>query len=105
MRAGRLDRRIVIEQPVYAQGADGQAVKTWLFFAEVCAEKRDTAGREFIAADRETAALTTTFRLRWLSGVSREMRISYGGALFDIQHIAEIGRREGLEIVATAQVT
>ena len=103
MRAGRLDRRITIEQPTAAVNTFGEPVQTWADLATVWASVRAKSGREFFAGG-EQATADTVFRIRYRSDVTRVMRISYGGAVYDITAIAEIGRREGLEIIATAEV-
>jgi head-tail adaptor len=44
------------------------------------------------------------FRIRYYIGITRQMRIVYDDVNYDIEAIAEIGRREGLEIVGRAKV-
>lgn len=102
--AGPMDRRIVIEQPMRSQSATGAPGITWITFATVWAAKRDLSGKEFFEARKEQAEVTTEFTMRWIAGLKREMRISYDGELYDIHHVAEIERREGWRVLASAQV-
>ena len=46
---------------------------------------------------------TAVFVIRWLAGIDATMRVVHDGKVYDIQGLAEIGTRDGLEITATAQ--
>ncbi len=100
MRAGELDRKIVIQSATSAQDDYGQPTETWATFATVWAKKRDLRGDEYFAAKQMTAKVDAIFTIRWLEGVLTTMRISYDGQYWDIRSINELGRREGLELYA-----
>ncbi len=99
MQAGRLDRKITIETPTDVQSGTGVVTQTWATFATPWAEVRPVRGQERFAAAQVAGEIDQVFRIRWLSGVTRKMRISYDSLTWDIIDIAEIGRREGLEIL------
>lgn len=99
-RAGRLDRLITIEQVSETRDAVGGIIKTWTTWKEVWASKLDVAGREYFDAQAVQAEVTTTFRIRYVAGLSPKMRISYAGETYDIESVAEFGRREMWEIKA-----
>lgn len=103
MRAGALDRKITIQSATESQDDYGQSVETWVTFAAVWAEIREPRGNETIDANKPEARAERVFRIRWLSGVTTKMRISVDGAVYDITHIAEIGRREGLNLYGLAR--
>ena len=98
-----MDRFITIEEFTSVQDAFGQETETWTEFATVWAEKVDIKARERFAAAQDIAEETTRFRLRYLLGVSPKMRIVDDGKTYDIEGIAELGRRVGMEITATAR--
>ena len=102
MNIGRLDRRITIQSFTEAQDAVGELIKTWSDLITVSASKLDVTGRERFAARQELAQETTVFRIRHRTDINVEMRISYDSKLYDIEGLAELGRREGLDITATA---
>jgi SPP1 family predicted phage head-tail adaptor len=104
MRAGRLDRRIELRHRTTTRTeASGQTVEAWpVEYATVWAEKFDLRGREYFAAQQVTAEVTTRFRIRHRGDVLMTDRIACEGLSYNINSIAEIGRREGLEILATA---
>ena len=99
-----MDRFITIEEFTAVQDAFGQETKTWTEFASVWSEKIDIKSRERFSAAQDIAEETTRFRLRWLAGVTPKMRIISENKTYDIEGIAELGRRAGLEIVAVARV-
>ena len=98
-----MDRFITIEQFTAVQDSYGQETLTWTEFASVWAEKADIKARERFSAQQDIAEETTRFRLRYLEGVTPKMRIVHDGKTYDIEGIAELGRRAGLEITATAR--
>jgi SPP1 family predicted phage head-tail adaptor len=106
MRAGKLDRRITLQSRATSKSATTGAVsEVFADLVSVWAERQDLRGREFIAARQVNADVTTRFRIRWRSGITELHRIVDGAAVFDIAHVAEIGRRQGLEILATAKTS
>lgn len=100
MRAGPLDRRIVIEQRSLTKNSAGGVTESWSTFATVWAQKMDLRGEEFQAATRENARTITEWRIRYISGLKSEMRISCNGQYYNITGIAETGRRDG-KIITT----
>lgn len=107
LAAGALDRRITFQaetEVVDPQGS-GEPVKTWADVVTVWANVQPLGGRELFASQQTAAKVDTRYRIRWRSGVTPEaMRIlDENGRIFDIQAVQEIGRREGLEILATAR--
>lgn len=104
MRAGRLNRRITIQEPTETQDDYGEAIQSWATFRTVWAEVRQKPGQESFDADQIVAETNTVFKIRYLTGLTRKMRISYISDIYDIHSISEIGFKEGHEIRATAQV-
>jgi SPP1 family predicted phage head-tail adaptor len=104
MRAGTLDRRIIIQTCVATtKDASGGTTETWSDFGTFWAEKRDLTGREFLAAGQLNAEVTTRFRMQWRTGIDVKQRILLDGFTYQIVNVAEIGRRDGLEILARAR--
>lgn len=102
MRAGRLDRRITIERPASTIDPEGAEVPGWATHATVWAEVHMVAAKERLGAPQTLGVRTAKIRIRHRSDLGPEMRIRYGGAVWGIDGIAELGRREALEILATA---
>ena len=103
MQAGRLDRRITIEEPSESRGNIGDVQESWSTFATVWAGKDDRSGREAMSPDIVRGEVDTVWRLRHLDGLTMAMRISYDGRVYDIRSIRQIGRGEGWLIGTTAE--
>jgi SPP1 family predicted phage head-tail adaptor len=112
MNAGRLDRRVRIE---YAPAATdtktgfNQPIKSFALLREVWGSKKDLSGDEAIRAQQLAAKVSTEFTIRYpgalepLPSPSDRMRLVCEGVVYDITHVSEIGRREGLRILAWAR--
>ncbi|WP_373047182.1 phage head closure protein [Vulgatibacter sp.] len=105
--AGRLDRRIVIERSAeteldeYGHPKPGAGAR-WVEHAAVWAEVKETAARERTASPQVLAKRAATITIRWRSDVTTHMRVAYGGSHWNIRGLAEIGRREGLQLAVEA---
>ncbi len=100
MRAGALDRQITIQERTAVQ-AGPQVTYIWAALpggADIWAMKREVRGGEVIEGLARQAEVEVMFKIRWLDGVKREQRVIYEGAEFNILHVVELGRREGLEL-------
>jgi SPP1 family predicted phage head-tail adaptor len=107
MRAGEFDRRITFERAAGTQASpSGEQVLTWAAEATVWAQVAPLSGTELFRAQQFGAKVDTRFRVRWIVSTSitpdETLRILYGGRYYDIRSVIEIGRREGLEIMAEA---
>lgn len=106
--AGKLDRRIRIER---SQPSDNgyNETEAWEELATVWAQFIPSAGKEAREQLGREASLPASFRIRWstmVKGVAPggyRLRYPVDGQAWDIKSVAEIGRREGLEIIALAR--
>lgn len=106
MEAGKLDRRITIERATESRDEFNNVVLVWSALAVVWAEKAEIRDSERVAAQEVGAEVTTRFRIRYSSvvaDVNPKDRIAFGGRIYDIVGVKEIGRKEGLEITAAAR--
>jgi SPP1 family predicted phage head-tail adaptor len=104
MLAGKLDRRITLQRYGITYNDDNEPVEGFTDLATVWASWRRASARETLASAEINAAATDVFEIRWSSVVSEinpKDRLIYQGDVYDIQAVAEIGRREGLRIDAT----
>ena len=99
MKAGSLDRVILIERPGAAlSDVFGTKTQTWVMVATMRAQKLSNAIVNQEGARGDTTDNTITFRTRWIANVSLECRVSYEGQVYKIVSIKELGRRVGLDI-------
>lgn len=100
--AGAMDRRIRIERAAVTISGRGTQQKAWAELVTVWAQRMPQRATEAWKASGTAAELETAWRIRWSSGVadvSPRDRIVFDGQEMAILGVAEIGRREGLEIV------
>ncbi len=98
MRAGLLDKTIVIERVSTTLSAAGVPVETWTPLVTLRAQLVQASTEEFIrqfGASTETAII---FRTYFYDGITLADRVSYAGKYHDIKELTELGRRQGLEI-------
>lgn len=102
MRAGELRHRITVEQNSPTQNDLGEEESSWSEFATRWADARALDGTESFSTDMKFAEATHRFRLRYLDGVTPEMRVSWDGRTFDIVSALDPrGRKRETVIVAT----
>lgn len=99
MKAGALDRRITIQNRVETQNSFGEAEITYEDMTSVWAEVRPLTGREYFSAAQYVPEAKLKIRIRYRAGITEKQRIIYQGETYDIGYIAELGRREGLELI------
>jgi SPP1 family predicted phage head-tail adaptor len=109
VKAGRLDRRIKIQRKTVTLSDSGQPVESWSTLAAVWAALMPVRGAEALSAPQTVAVQLSEFHIRWHNAVADlhpQDRIIHpvgsndATAVYDIKEVHEIGRREGLKIIA-----
>ena len=99
MRAGNLDRVIVIERCTAGVDEYGTVTDAWVVFATMRAQVLQYSTDDRDTAHGSSTERTVTFRMRWLDGLTLADRASYEGQPFSIKQVKEIGRRVGLDLI------
>lgn len=101
-----LTTRISLERKVPGQDPDyGTEVVAWAVVARVWAHVQDTlpSKSERVLQGVRVATRPARIRLRYLGGITSDMRVIVHGATDRVMQItggpAELGRREGVELV------
>lgn len=105
MRAGRLDRRIIIEQNTPTLNSHGDEVDSWATLATVWAEFVPLRGAEKFQSEQTLAQADYRFRIRHRTDVTPKERIKLNGDIYDITAVLEIRRKQGTEILAKRNVS
>lgn len=109
--AGGLDRRVRIYTAGIVRDDHGDDVNGYVPGPTVWASATPGGGRERLVSAQIAAEAPMVFRIRYSSAVaslSTTSRIEFpagSGRMFDIVSVDEIGRREGLEIVAATKAS
>lgn len=93
----RIERKVVTPDPLY-----GTETVTWTEFATVWAEVQDVlpSRAERLADSIVIANRPARIRMRHLAGITADMRVIIGTRILQIvSGPADIGRREGIEII------
>lgn len=91
MRAGRLKHRITIEQPTNSQSSTGASTASWSTYLTRRASQEPLAGREKLASSEAFfGEADYRFTMRYTSGVTKAMRISWDSRTFDITAVNHI---------------
>ena len=111
IKAGRLNRRIIIQRATTANNSMNEKVPSWAALKTVWAEVKPAPATESMANGETVAHATTAFLIRYaptLADVNAKDRIIYGGRTYDIQgavdaadHDRRLRPREGILITAT----
>lgn len=98
MRAGALDRTIVIERATTTINEVREKVQTW---APILTLRAQRLLNETVDRTEKGVAMTmrtATFRTRFVDMIGLNDRVSFEGVPWIIKDIQEVGRREALEI-------
>lgn len=86
MRACKLNKRIIIQKLVESKNDFGELDGTWGNVKEVWAEVRPVTGKSFFSAQQINSEITHQVIIRYVPGISPNMRIIYKGREFEILH-------------------
>jgi SPP1 family predicted phage head-tail adaptor len=104
MRAGKIDRLVVLQTKSVTRNAVNEEVVDWNTLATVWAERRDLRGREYFQAQQVNAEISAVFRIRYRTDVTATMRLVESGKAYElVAPPVEIGRREGLDLMCAAR--
>jgi len=106
MDAGRMDRRIAIKRATSSVNSFNEASDTWATLATVWANAAPVSDGERMRAGETLAQMQVRFVIRWsatTATVDPKDRLTFDGREFDINGVKQIGRRDYLEITATAR--
>lgn len=106
-RTGQLKYKITIESPTSTADSYGAPSITWSKFTAVYAAKRHISARERFRADRFVSENIAIFSIRWVAGITTQMRIKFHNGssyiYYQIKGVNEVDKRRWLEIIAEQQ--
>lgn len=106
MDAGKLDRKIVLQRFTSTTDDYNEPVKTWSTLATRAASFTPISDGERFRAGETAATASARFVIRYSSAVADlnpKDRLTFEGDTWQILHVKQLGRREGLEISATVR--
>lgn len=105
MRSGELNRLIDIEVQTVTEDGMGSSVESWTEFKNgVWAAVWPVSAKEQIRAGKTELVTTHRIRIRYVSGLTPDMRIKYNGSYFNIVSIINPGTTNRMiDILATEE--
>lgn len=85
--AGKLNKRVIIQQLVAGQDTIGQPVQTWSALATVWANVLLKSGAQTIKGDADVSVVQASIRIRRRTDVTAGMRVLDGATVYDIKAV------------------
>lgn len=90
MRAGQLREQITIESKQTTRDPYGGEVVSWVTFATVWADVQPLPLRELIAAKSAGSEISLQITVRYLAGVTSDMRVLWEGLGYPIISVIDV---------------
>ena len=104
MQAGKLNRRITVEQVTESQDTSGFPSETWATYCKRWASIVPLRGRERFEAQQFEAEVDVRFVVRYDSvtaAITPKMQVSYNSKTYDIQSVFDVDEaHKEIEILA-----
>lgn len=93
MNPGELRHRVTIQQPAENESSMGTVVEGWQPYATVWAAVEPLRGREYLQTLETHSELTARIRIRYLAGITPNMRVLYNNRIFNIVAVIDVDER------------
>ena len=93
MDAGRLRERVTVQLAAESRNALGETVLAWSTYAERWASVEGVSAREALAAGQQDVTITHRVRMRYVSGMTQNMRISWRSRTLHVVSLLEYDNR------------
>lgn len=105
MKAGQLDRRILIQRRVPVRNEFGEEIEGWVDVATVWARFERVNGADEFRAEQRSSKQQVRFTIRYRPGLDPTMTVIYDGERYQIEDVGEVGegRRDGLVLTGYAR--
>ncbi len=96
---GKLRERVTIEAAVGSTNALGETVLSWSTTSAVWASVEGVSAREAISAGTQNVVITHKVRMRYLPGLTQDMRFVWRSRTLEIVSLLEHGNRSEHEAI------
>jgi SPP1 family predicted phage head-tail adaptor len=104
IRAGDLRERVTVQIASGTTNALGETVLSWADSSAVWASVEGVSAREALAAGQQETSVSHKVRLRFLPGLTQQMRFAWRGRTLEIVSLLEHGNRSEHEAICTENV-
>ncbi len=100
---GKLRERVTVQQASGSRNSLGETVLSWTDFAEVWANVEGVSAREALIAGQQETTVSHRVRIRYLPGLTQQMRFSWRSRTLEIVSLLEHGNRSEHEAICQEQ--
>jgi SPP1 family predicted phage head-tail adaptor len=100
---GKLRERVTVQIASGSTNALGETVLAWSNSSAVWASVEGVSAREALAAGQQETSITHRLRLRYLPGLTQQMRFSWRSRTLEIVSLLEHGNRSEHEAICQEQ--
>ncbi len=90
---GKLRERVTVQQATESRNAIGETVLAWSTYDTVWASVEGVSSREALDAGKIDIQISHRVRMRYLSGMTQNMRLSWRDRTLEIVSLLEYGNR------------
>ena len=104
MNAGTLRDRVTVQQATENRNRLGESISEWATFTEVWASVQGVSAREFLLAGQQQVEVSHRVKMRYLNGLTPQMRLLWRGRTLEIISILEHENRSVHELICQESV-
>jgi len=101
---GRLRERVTVQQATESRNSLGETLLTWSTYAERWASVEGVSAREVLAAGQMDVTVTHRVRMRYVDGMTQNMRLLWRSRTLDIVSLLEHANRSEHELICQETV-
>lgn len=104
MDAGTLRDRVTVQRASGNRNRMGESISEWTAFEVVWASVQGVSAREFLLAGQQQVEVSHRVKMRYLTGLTPQMRLSWRGRTLEIISILEHENRSVHELICQESV-
>ena len=106
LKIGKYRNRVTVRNPPVDASRDsfGGRVGTGTTVITVWAEKQDWTGIELNEANRETASITTKWKVRYRTDILPKMQLVHGNDVYEILNVLDFDGTKGELVIESRKV-
>jgi SPP1 family predicted phage head-tail adaptor len=101
---GKLRERVTVQRATETRNRLGEATQTWSEYAERWASVEGLSSREVLQSGQQQTEVTHRVRMRYLDGMTQNMRLLWRGRVLEISSLLEHANRTEHELLCTEEV-
>ena len=104
IQAGTLRERVTVQRASGNRNRMGESISEWTAFEVVWASVQGVSAREFLLAGQQQVEVSHRVKMRYLTGLTPQMRLSWRGRTLEIISILEHENRSVHELICQESV-